>query len=197
VGSTLHAAPAIKRLVQGMHNGGADRKSELRMTRQNHFFILQIRDLQDFPLARHMICIYSDLMKTVVSSLYELQQIELLSPSDSSGTNSAADRLRERISPDFLSVYERYRIRGRRAVAVVRNGVCGECHLRIPMGTLVDLMHGDEVMRCGNCGRFLFLPEDAPIVAATTPAPKPAPIPSKSHTPRPRRKKAEVTAQAA
>jgi hypothetical protein len=131
-------------------------------------------------------------MKTVVASLYELQKIELLSPGDASGTNVAADRLRERISPDFLSVYERYRVRGRKAVAVVREGVCGECHLRIPLGTLVDLMHGDEVMRCGNCGRFLYLPEeDTDIVTSATPAPE------TNKTPRVRRKKAELAAQAA
>jgi hypothetical protein len=137
-------------------------------------------------------------MKTAVSSLYELQKIELLSPSDSTGTNAAVNRLRESISPDFLSVYDRYRLRGRKAVTVVRNGVCGECHLRIPLGTLVDLMHGDEVMRCGNCGRFLFLPEDAPIAIATTSPATPIPTTTpKTQTPRPRGKKTEMTAQAA
>jgi len=136
-------------------------------------------------------------MKTVVSSLYELQKIELLSTHNSSGTNAGTNRLREKIPADYLSVYERYRVRGRRAVAVVRNGVCGECHLRIPMGTLVDLMHGDEVMRCGNCGRFLYLPEDAPLtMSSTPPTPQPAPT-AKAHAHQPRRKKAELTAQAA
>ncbi len=133
-------------------------------------------------------------MKTVVSSLYELQKIELLPNNNSSESNAAVDRLRNKISPDLLNVYERYRVRGRKAVAVVRNGVCGECHLRIPMGTLVDLMHGDEVMRCGNCGRFLYLPEDARIAM---PATAPEAAPAKAHAHRPRRKKAEVTAQAA
>jgi hypothetical protein len=173
------------------------RNESLKDCRPKSFFLPDNQGLTALSIgSAHHLHLELIVMKTVVSSLYELQKIELLSPNDSS--NPAADHLRERISPDFLSVYERYRLRGRKAVAVVRNGVCGECHLRIPMGTLVDLMHGDEVMRCGNCGRFLYLPEDAPIaIASNAPAPQPAATPAKAHTPRPRRKKAEVTAQAA
>ncbi len=133
-------------------------------------------------------------MKTVLSSLFELQKIEILSTTESS---PKVDRLREQIPAEMIDVYERFRVRGRKAVAIVRNGVCGECHLRIPMGTLVDLMHG-EVQRCGNCGRYLYLPEDAPLTVSTSSS---APRPSETTTtpPRKRRSKkiAEPTAQAA
>ncbi len=129
-------------------------------------------------------------MKTVVSNLFELQKIEILSSTESS---HKGDHLREQIPAEMINVYERFRVRGRKAVALVRNGVCGECHLRIPMGTLVDLMHG-ELQRCGNCGRYLYLPEDAPLTVSTSSS---APPPSETSTPRKRRKKMEPTAQAA
>ncbi len=131
------------------------------------------------------------LMKTVISNLFELQKIEVLSTTESS---PKTERLREQIPAEMIGVYERFRVRGRKAVALVRNGVCGECHLRIPMGTLVDLMHG-ELQRCGNCGRYLYLPEDAPLTVSTSSS---APRPTETSTPpRKRRKKIEPTAQAA
>ncbi len=130
-------------------------------------------------------------MKTVVSNLFELQKIEILSPNDST---VKVNHLREQIPAEMIDIYERFRVRGRKAVALVRNGVCGECHLRIPMGTLVDLMHG-ELQRCGNCGRYLYLPEDAPLTVSTSSS---APRPVETNTaPRKRRKKVEPTAQAA
>lgn len=123
-------------------------------------------------------------MNTVVACLFEVQKIEFLS------SKTAPVTLRNQIPSDLLDVYERSRVRGRKAVAMVRNGVCGECHLRVPVGTLVDVMHG-EVMRCGNCGRFLHLPEDAPLTVSTSSSSLPAPEKSR------KRKKAEPTAQAA
>lgn len=130
-------------------------------------------------------------MKTVLSSLYELQRIEILSANSS----SSPELLRRQIPADLLDVYERFRVRGRKAIALVRNGVCGECHLRIPMGILVDLMHG-ELQRCGNCGRFLYLPEDAPLTVSTCSSVT-APTKQAATPVRRRRKSIEPTAQAA
>jgi predicted nucleic acid-binding Zn-ribbon protein len=129
-------------------------------------------------------------MKTVVANLFELQKIEILSTTESS---PKSDRLREQIPAEMIDAYERSRIRGRKVVALVRNGVCGECHLRIPMGTLVHLMHG-ELQRCGNCGRYLYLPEDAPVTVSVSSS---APRSDEPSAPRKRRKKVEQTAQAA
>ncbi len=133
-------------------------------------------------------------MKKVLSSLYELQRIEILSHKSSTTDGT---KLRQQIPAELLDIYERFRARDRKAVAVVRNNVCGECHLRIPVGTLVHLMHG-EVHRCGNCGRLLYLPEGTPVtVSASSSAPPTAPIQEVQQPPRKRRKKAEPVAQAA
>ncbi len=134
-------------------------------------------------------------MKTVVSSLYELQKVELLSEER---FTDATSKIREQIPVEVLDVFDRFRERGRKAVAMVRHSVCGECHLRVPVGTLVDVMHG-EIQRCGNCGRFLYIPEDAALTVSTSssaPAAEPAPTTRRPST-RGRRKRVEPTAQAA
>lgn len=123
-------------------------------------------------------------MNKVIANLFELQKIEFLS------SKNAPASLRAQIPSDMLDVYERLRVRGRKAVALVRNGVCGECHLRIPVGTLVDVMHG-EPQRCGNCGRFLHLPEDTPLTVSTSSS-----AVQSAPAPRRKRKKTDSTTQA-
>jgi predicted nucleic acid-binding Zn-ribbon protein len=123
-------------------------------------------------------------MKTVVTDLFEIQKSEFLS------TKPAPAALRNQIPSEMLEMYERFRLRGRKAVALVRNGVCGECHLRIPVGVLVEVMRG-EVQRCGNCGRYLYLPEGAVLTVSSSSSV------AKTSEPRRKRKKAEPTAQAA
>ena len=128
-------------------------------------------------------------MKTALSSLVELQKLELLSSTPAPA--ATLETLRKQIPADILAFYERFRVRGRKAVAVVRNGVCGECHLRIPMGTLVDLMHG-EIRNCGNCGRLLHLPQDTVVTLSASSS-----AASETKTPAVRRKRKKVETPAA
>jgi NMD protein affecting ribosome stability and mRNA decay len=51
-------------------------------------------------------------------------------------------------------------------VAIVRNGVCTECHLKVAIGALASLAHETDIQLCGNCGRYLFLPAQEPVLAA-------------------------------
>jgi len=50
---------------------------------------------------------------------------------------------------------------GKRGVAAVSHQVCMGCHMRIPIGAIITLMHEEDIQMCGHCGRYLYLPSDA------------------------------------
>ncbi len=63
------------------------------------------------------------------------------------------------LQPGLLDRYEQMRRRrGGVAVAPVRNGECGACHVDVPTGVLSALQSSrDELVVCTSCGRYLFL----------------------------------------
>jgi hypothetical protein len=102
-------------------------------------------------------------MNSVMENLLALQELARQQKNPSVEPEREIDGLRKNIPESVLSQFDRWMARGRKAVAVVRNGVCGECHLRLTVGNIGALTFGDEIQRCGNCGRFLYLPEDEPM----------------------------------
>ena len=99
-------------------------------------------------------------MRAIVESLYELQQL-LLSPSPSSPEREAQmSALRSQIPVPVLAHFDRLIKHRRNGVALVRRGVCGECHLRICSGTVASLMHPTDLYLCDSCGRYLLMPAD-------------------------------------
>lgn len=115
-------------------------------------------------------------------TLLALQKLELGAASAESGQRIKA--LRKKVPESLLSQFDRALARGRKAVAVVLNGVCSECHVGIAIGIRGALTLGEELQRCGNCGRFLYLPEDQPMPSAP-PAPPTKSAPRRQKGPRP------------
>jgi len=109
-------------------------------------------------------------MLKFMNHLVALQKLQF----DARGQNAAppaeVEKLRAKVPPPILAHYERLVARGKKGVALARNGVCSECHLRIISGKLVGLAAGTDVQLCDNCGRYLYLPEKSPVglVAAKT-----------------------------
>jgi len=85
---------------------------------------------------------------------------------------SVVEELRKAVPPQIQGHFDRLLERGKRGVALVRHGVCSECHMRVAIGVLATLTHGDDIQLCGTCGRYLCLPEGEPIAS---PPPAPAP----------------------
>jgi predicted nucleic acid-binding Zn-ribbon protein len=100
-------------------------------------------------------------MKNLMEDLLVLQQLELQINRDSPEAKQRRSALRQKLPETLLSKFDRWLARGRKAVAVVHNGVCSECHIQLAIGVVGALAFGDEVQHCGNCGRFLYLAEDA------------------------------------
>lgn len=124
----------------------------------------------------------------VIGHLLVLQRLEMETKRLTAADKETIATLRAKIPQPILAHYDRMRVRGKLAVAIVRNKVCTACHMAVPIGVMAGLVRGDDIQLCGNCGRYLYLPEEP----AAAPAPEPAEAaPKKRVTPIKRRKKAE------
>jgi len=122
-------------------------------------------------------------MKDVMERLLALQSLQLQSSHLSADVAQQILALRKTLPESLLTPFDRWMARRRKAVAVVGNGVCGECHIQLAGGILAALTFSDEIQRCGHCGRFLYLPEDEPVYPPPAAArAKPAPRHKKATT---------------
>ena len=99
-------------------------------------------------------------MKPIVETLLELQTILLTKPAEGTEAAAKAFELRSEVPSSRLGHFQRQISRGRRAVAVVRNGVCGECHMRLPTGAAASLVSADDLVLCETCSCYLMLAPD-------------------------------------
>lgn len=102
-------------------------------------------------------------MNDVLENLLKLQKLEMETKRLSGAAKEEIAVLREKVPAPILAHYDRFRERGKKGVAIVHNGVCSECHMRVAVGVVATLMHGDDIQLCGTCGRYLFLPENATV----------------------------------
>jgi len=109
-------------------------------------------------------------MKGILQNLYRLQTL------DSTGHTSKASEvalLRAAIPEGMLTIYDRARARGKKGIALVRNHVCTNCRIQVPIAVTASLAAG-MMQVCGNCGLYLCLPEpgEQPVTRlAEAPAP--------------------------
>ena len=112
-------------------------------------------------------------MNELLQNLIKLQSIQFGTAGDKT-TEAAKAELRARIPSQILAHYDRLVARGKKGVAIVRNQVCTACHMRLPIGVIMTLMHGQDIQLCESCGRYLYLsPEAKTEVAAAADGPKP------------------------
>src|SRR3954466_879040 len=100
-------------------------------------------------------------MKTILQDLYRLQTLDI-----GGGSRNATElqALRAGIPQGMLSNYDRARARGKKGIAVLRNHVCTNCRMQVPIAVTAGLRSG-TVQVCGNCGLYLYIdPNEAMIV---------------------------------
>jgi len=113
-------------------------------------------------------------MNQLLQSLLKLQAIEFGEIKEKKMEKQLGD-LRTQIPAPILAHYDRFRAQGKKGMAAIRNQVCMGCHLQVPRATVINLMHGDDIQICGNCGRYLYLAESQdPQLPAPAPAVKSA-----------------------
>jgi predicted nucleic acid-binding Zn-ribbon protein len=99
-------------------------------------------------------------MRTIVENLLALQKIILQPTKPGVDQQTKIDELRGKVPAPVLAHFDRMASRGRNGVALVRHGMCGECHIRIPVGTLSSLVTPKDVYLCETCSCYLLLPLD-------------------------------------
>lgn len=131
-------------------------------------------------------------MNIVLQDLLKLQALEFGQTTEKNIAAQVAE-LRGKLPPTIVGHYDRLRVRGKKGVAIVRNQACTGCHMRVPIGTITELMRGEDIQLCESCARYLYLPDPAegeltkPVEAAKPKAKAKAPA-----KPRKRRSVASV-----
>lgn len=103
----------------------------------------------------------------IIEQLLRLQELELGTAAGTPAAKREATALRADVAPVVLGHYDRLVSRGKKAVALVRRGVCTGCQMQLPSGLSAKLLRDDDVCVCENCARYLKLapPEPAADVA--------------------------------
>ena len=96
-------------------------------------------------------------MNQLLQNLVELQSLEFGEVKDKNAEAIKAE-LRAKVPSQILAHYDRLVARGKKGVAIVREQVCTSCHMRLPIGVIMTLMHGQDIQLCESCGRYLYLP---------------------------------------
>jgi predicted nucleic acid-binding Zn-ribbon protein len=115
-------------------------------------------------------------MRTIVENLYALQELQLQTAPATAEREAKIKLLRDTIPLPIIGHFDRLMAQGRKGVARVRDGICRECHIRVPSGTAASLAHPKDLYVCDSCGRYLYLPLEDVTVAADKPAPLPIPV---------------------
>jgi predicted nucleic acid-binding Zn-ribbon protein len=104
----------------------------------------------------------------LMARMFELQTLEfedVIQPT----TEKRIAGLRKKIPAPILAHYDRLCARGKKGVALVHHQTCTGCHMRVPLGVVLELQHGEDVRCCDNCGRYLYLREEEVEDSVTVP----------------------------
>lgn len=108
-------------------------------------------------------------MNEIMRNLFELQSLEYEETIRPDGADRIA-ALRARIPESILGHYDRLGDRGKKGVAPLRHQICSGCHVSVPLGVVLELKRDNDVRICENCGRYLYLCEEAPEAPVKKPA---------------------------
>lgn len=122
-------------------------------------------------------------MKIIIENLLALQKLLLPSTPATPEKEAKITELRKLVPLPVLTHFDRMVVRGKKGVALVRHGVCSECHIRVPVGVLDSLVAPDDVYLCGICSCYLLLPAEE-IAVMSQPA-KGKPVARRTKKPQP------------
>jgi uncharacterized protein len=101
--------------------------------------------------------ISGDLVKQVESQIKALGDREISLKRQLEELQSDYDKLVEAVDEGSRARYERLRrSKGGTAVVGIEHGVCGGCHMKLPMAAILGVQGEQEIMTCPNCGRILY-----------------------------------------
>jgi predicted nucleic acid-binding Zn-ribbon protein len=106
-------------------------------------------------------------VETVIEGLLELVRLDVQLRKTGKDTaerrrvQDAISSVRAKLPEPILGHFDRQKSKGKLGIAAVRGGVCGACHLKMPLGHVAELRHRqDDLALCDNCGTYIYLPPD-------------------------------------
>lgn len=173
-------APPTAFFAQTLHRTRSPRLSLVRLSTTNRQQLGQHQQvLRALRMAARRMRLHR-CMRSLVESLYSAQQ-RLRSPSTTDAERQTLlENLRLQIPAPVLAHFLRLFSQGRKAVALVRHGVCSNCHLRVPSGVVAALAQPRDLHLCETCGSYLLLPSSEP----STPTARPTPVARRGRKPR-------------
>jgi predicted nucleic acid-binding Zn-ribbon protein len=113
-------------------------------------------------------------LNELLQNLIKLQSLEFGETADKNAEASMTE-LRAKIPSQILAHYDRIVVKGKKGITMVRDQVCTGCHMRVPIGAIMTLKHGEDIQLCESCGRYLYLaPPTETVPAALAAGSKPA-----------------------
>jgi len=98
----------------------------------------------------------------------ELREIDALVEkyqSDLASLGTERDAVGPNLESAVLAVYEKIAKRKRPALALVKNETCEGCRVGIPPQKYLEILKGEALTTCENCGRILLHPDMVPASA--------------------------------
>jgi predicted nucleic acid-binding Zn-ribbon protein len=118
-------------------------------------------------------------LETIVEGLLELVRLDTQLRKTDKDTaerrqvEDAINSVRAKLPQPILGHFDRQKSRGKLGIAPVRGGVCGACHLKMPLGHVAELHHRqDDLALCDNCGTYIYLPPDEMVASPMPPTPR-------------------------
>jgi predicted nucleic acid-binding Zn-ribbon protein len=102
----------------------------------------------------------------VIQCLRQLEELDktcgTLGPKFSKkALNAQIEALRQRLPTAILKHYDQRHARNKPAMAAVKHGICGACHLSMTRSSVVELHRtGGSLGVCENCGVFIYLDDN-------------------------------------
>jgi len=116
-------------------------------------------------------------VETILEGLLELVRLDMQLRKTGKDTaerrqvEDAINSVRAKLPEPIIGHFDRQKSRGKLGIAPVRGGVCGACHLKMPLGHAAGLRHKqDDLALCDNCGTYIYLPPDEMVVSPMPPA---------------------------
>lgn len=105
--------------------------------------------------------------KDTEDQLAELTQREASLQKELAAAESSRQEGAEKVDASLRARYERLlKHKGAKALVGVEHGVCGGCHMKLPVQILVICKGQQELPTCPNCGRLLFYTDDMDLTVS-------------------------------
>jgi uncharacterized protein len=101
--------------------------------------------------------ISSELVKNVETQIKALADREISLKRQLEELESDHEKIAEAVEEGARARYNRLRnSKGGTAIVGIEHGVCGGCHMKLPMAVILGVQGEQEITSCPNCGRILY-----------------------------------------